>query len=86
MDIFKKLGTETVTLVKKDGQRHEIAAHVQADVIFTQDMKAPIETGDEFERRIPGGILERFIVTEPGYQRRVASLPEHYQAKVRKLP
>jgi hypothetical protein len=77
---------ECVTLVKQDGRRFEgVRASVQSGQIFTDDPKLPIEEGDRFERNLPSGLLERFVITETGFMEGTGGIPPHYQSKVRKL-
>ena len=76
---------DIVTLVKPDGTRYEkVKAAVQAKLIFTQDVKLPIEEGDRFERKLPNGGIETFEVLEPGFFAGMAGMPAHFQSKVRR--
>ena len=76
---------DRVTLVKQDGRRFEsIRASVQRDRIFTDDPKVPIEDGDSFERALPSGVVERFVVAEAGFMQGAGGIPAHYQSRVRK--
>jgi hypothetical protein len=77
--------TDRVTLVKKDGQRFEdLPASVQPTLIVTQDPKIPIEDGDQFERRIPSGVVEIFLIVDAGFYQAFGGVTAHYQSKVRK--
>lgn len=86
MSLFHGMPHEAVTLVKMDGRRFEnLPAIVQSNMIFTEDPKIPIEDGDQFERVLPSGIKESFIVLDAGFQQGFGSaMPSHYQSKVRK--
>jgi len=82
---FRQLMNDRVTLVKKDGQRFEnIPASVQSNLIFTQNPQIPIEDGDCFERRLPSGVVESFVILDAGFHQRLHSIPAHYQSRVRK--
>ena len=83
---LSRLLSDRVTLVKSDGQRFEsIRASVQPGKIFTQDPSIPIEEGDRFERTLPSGITEAFIVTDAGFYQGIGGIPSHYQSSVRKI-
>jgi hypothetical protein len=74
-----------VTLVKANGQRFTLQAIVSAGTIFTEDPNIPIEDGDEFERSLPSGVVERYTVLDAGFQRGMPpAMPSHYQSKVKK--
>lgn len=82
---FRDFLNEHVTLIKKDGRRFEnLPAAVQSDVIMTNDPQIPIEDGDSFERRIPSGVTERFLILDAGFKPKFHSFDAHYQSKVRK--
>ena len=50
---------DRVTLVRKSGQRFEdLPALVESGQIFKHDPKIPIGEGDQFERKLPSGIVE----------------------------
>ena len=85
MNMFRTLMTDRITLVKKDGQRFpNLRASVQSKVILTDNPQIPIEDGDEFERTLPSGAVERFIVVDAGFHQGFHGMPSHYQSKVRK--
>jgi hypothetical protein len=45
----------------------------------------PIEVGDHFLRQLPSGLVDDYIVTDPGYRSGVAgAMPPHFQVKVRR--
>jgi len=85
MSPFESFKNDRVTLIKKDGTRFEnLPASVQSGLIFTYDPKIPIEDGDQFERKLPSGIVEVFTVVDAGFHPRFHSIPPNYQSKVRK--
>lgn len=76
---------DKVTLIKADGQIFkDIPASVQSGLILTQNPSIPIEDGDKFERKLPSGVVERFIVFDTGYHNAFHGIPAHYQSKVKK--
>jgi hypothetical protein len=74
-----------VTLVKKDGQRFEnIPSTVTPAKIIIDNAAVPIEEGDFFERALPNGLTERYLVLDRGFYKGLHSIPDHYQVSVRK--
>ena len=85
MNIFESFKNDRVALIKKDGQRFEdLPASVQSGLILTDNPKIPIEDGDQFERKLPSGIVDVFTVVDSGFQQGIHGIPPHYQSKVRK--
>ena len=85
MKMFRGLPSEPVTLVKNNAQRFTLQAIISKDIFFTEDPNIPIEDGDEFERRLPSGVVERYTVLDAGFQHGMPpAMPSHYQSKVRK--
>ena len=85
MNPFQSLANDRVTLIKQDGQRFEdLRASVQSGRIFTFDPQIPIQEGDQFERRLPSGIVETFTVEDAGFQQGLRGIHSHYQSRVRK--
>jgi hypothetical protein len=82
---FRDFLNEQVTLVKKDGRRFEnLPASVESNLIMTNDPRIPIEDGDSFERKIPSGITERFLIFDAGFKPEFVGFEAHYQSRVRK--
>jgi hypothetical protein len=81
---FEELLRDKVTLAKKDGTivRKDIAASVQSDKIFVYDPHLPIEVGDHFLRQLPSGLVEDFVVDDPGFRSGLHSIAPHFQTKV----
>jgi hypothetical protein len=78
---------DKVTLVKKDGTvfRDEIPAAVSTGQITTFVRDLPIEVGDHFLRQLPNGLVDDYIVSDPGYHSGIAgAIQPHYQVKVRR--
>lgn len=53
--------------------------------ILIEDVRLPIEVGDRFTRSLPSGLLETFIVDDPGYCEKFAGIAAHYQVKVHRV-
>jgi hypothetical protein len=83
---FPPLLKDKVTLVKMDGTifRTNIAASVQSELIITYDAELPIEPGDHFLRQLPSGLVDDFIVEDPGFSPGLHTIPPHFQTKVRR--
>ena len=84
---FRELMTDRLTFVKKDGTvvREGIPATVSSKKIITDDVQLPIEVGDSFVRSLPNGLVENYVVSDPGFHRGVAgAIPAHYQSIVRR--
>ena len=76
---------DTVSLVKKNGQRIDnIRASVQSNKIFTFDTHHPIEEGGLYERKLPSGVVEQYLIEDAGYQSGIGGISAHYQSSVRK--
>ena len=72
---------DTLTLLKSNGFRQDsIVAAVHPTVILISDGSLPIEDGDTLQRFLPSGVVENFIVTDPGY-RDSDHLGKHFQVK-----
>lgn len=82
---LQSLMRDKVTLVKKNGTilRSDIPAGVTAGQVTTFVTDLPIEVGDHFLRQLPNGLVEDFIVDDPGFQSGIAgAIPRHFQVKV----
>lgn len=75
---------ETVTIERQDGSRDEgVTALVTGKMIIIPDTTVPISAGDIVLRQIPSGLVDRLIVTDPGYHAKLHALSAHYQVKYR---
>lgn len=84
---LQNLMKDKVTLVKKNGTilAEDIAAAVTPGQITTFVTKFPIEVEDHLLRQLPNGLVEDFVVTDPGYHSGLAgAIPPTYQVKVRR--
>ena len=61
-----------------------LPALVQSNMILTTKTEVPIEDGDRFERSLPSGVLERFLILDAGFMQTFHGIPAHYQSKVHK--
>lgn len=83
---FSSLMTDTVTLIKRNGQRVEdIKAGVHGEKIYMMRSDFLIESGDLIYRCMSNGGNEAYVVIEPGYHEKFSSIPAHYQMKVQRL-
>ena len=84
--VFKKLLTDTVSLIMKDGTNVDgIKASVQTNKIFIQGQEPLIESGDLIQRKMSNGAEETFEVIDLGFHEKFHSIPAGYQMQVRKL-
>jgi hypothetical protein len=83
---FSSLQKDRVTLVKKDGTilRSEIPAVVDTGQIITFVVDLPIEIEDHLLRQLPNGLVEDYVVSDPGYRSGIGPIAPHYQIKVRR--
>ena len=83
--MFATLMNDVATLIKADGTRYDnIKAAVQPKLIFTDDVKLPIDEGDQFERLLPNGMVELYEILDPGFVSGMSGMPAHFQLKVRR--
>jgi hypothetical protein len=84
MNLLKQCN-EKVTVERRDNSRYEnVPALVSREMILIPDAKIPIEPEDAILRQLPSGIVERLVVTEPGFYATVHGIPAHYQVKYRR--
>lgn len=84
--MFEGMLNDLVTLVKKDGTvvKDNIRALVQPDKIFMIDASLPIERGDRLLRLLPSGLVDEYVVDEPGYYAGISGMEAHFQTAVRR--
>lgn len=76
---------DVVTIEHSDGSRHEkVRALVSTNVVIVPDAKVPISPDDIILRELPSGLIERLVVTEPGFHQAFHGIPAHYQARYRR--
>ena len=77
--------TEKIRLIKQDSTVFEnIEALVDKDHFFIDDATVDIEEGDIFERELPTGKSESYLVIDRGFYRAMGGIPAHYQVSVQK--
>lgn len=77
--------TEKVKLIKQDSTVIEnIEALVDKDHFFIDDASLDIEEGDIFQRDLPTGKCETYLVLDRGFYRAMGGIPAHYQVSVQK--
>lgn len=76
---------EKARLIKQDSSVIDnVEALFDSGIIFVDDASVCIEDGDTFERTLPNGIKEHYIVLDSGFFSGSPGIPAHYQAKVEK--
>jgi hypothetical protein len=82
---ISSLCRDTISLIKPDGTITEnIKASVRGNLILIADEKLPLEENDEIYRKLPSGLVEKYVVIDRGYHSRIGGIEGHYQAQVRK--
>ncbi|MCP3415687.1 hypothetical protein NLM16_16370 [Bradyrhizobium brasilense] len=87
-DVEDMISALKVMLVVKDGTvlKTDIPAPVTSGQITTFVTEFPIEIEDHLLRQLPNGMVEDFIVSDPGYHSEIAgAIPPTYQIKVREV-
>lgn len=84
MNPFSHFHNDLVTITKPDGSivAENVKADVQTNMIFIDVTHIPIEMGDIISRSLPSGIVESFVVEDPGFHAKFGSIPAGYQIKV----
>ena len=84
--ILSNFPTDKFIFHKTSGDIYEIIGMVGTNsTIISEDVSIPIEPDDYFERKLPNGITEYFLVLDTGYIMGPPGIPEHYQTKVKKV-
>src|ERR1700728_3803325 len=84
MNLFSQCN-ERVTVEHSDGSRQEnVPARVGNDLIVIPDATLPLAPDDVILRELPSGLVERLVVTNPGFQAKFHVIPAHYQANYRR--
>ena len=83
--MFASFPTEKVKLIKQDSTVIEdISALVDKDHFFIDDVSVDIEEGDIFQRKLPTGKSESYLVLDRGFINGMGSLAAHYEVSVKK--
>ena len=84
--MLSRFPSEKLTLHKSDGTMvADVLALVEPKQIMVDDASLRIEEGDCFERLLPSGAVEYYLVTERGFMTEFGSIPAHFQTQVRKI-
>ena len=84
---FRGGGGQTFDLRKKDGRVfQDIRAYVTGDgnCILIDDVKLPLEVGDELTRTLPNGLPDCFIIENPSFRAALEALPAHFVIHVKR--
>jgi hypothetical protein len=81
MDLIGRCN-EKVTVERSDGARYEnVNALVTRNMILIPDSNVPIAINDTILRQLPSGLVEKMLVTDPGFYSAINGIPGHYQVK-----
>lgn len=76
---------EVVTVERQSGSRQEnVQALVTDKMIMIPDASVAIAPDDVVLRKLPSGLVERLVVTDPGFKAAFHALPAHYQVRYRR--
>jgi len=82
---FLRICKEKVTVERRDSSRYEdVPALVTKEMVLIPDADIPISPGDAILRALPSGLVERLIVTDPGFHAQILGNPPHYQVIYRR--
>lgn len=85
--VTERMMNETLSFVKADGtgQKDGIKGLVTGGKVITFDSSLPVQPDDRFLRELPSGLVEEYIVEDPGYQGGVGgAIGPHFQATIRR--
>ncbi|MEL6101608.1 MAG: hypothetical protein AAFR68_09860 [Pseudomonadota bacterium] len=85
--VVERMMNETLSFVKADGTEHKdgIKGLVTEGKVITFDSSLPVQPNDRFLREVPSGLVEEYIVEDPGYQGGIrGAIKPHFQASVRR--
>lgn len=81
---FASKCNEKITLERTDGTRYEdVRVLVTEKMVLVPDASIPISNDDVILRPLPSGIVERLVVTSPGFFAQSVGFPPHYQVRYR---
>jgi len=85
--VLSNFPTEKLKLIKQNSKQIlELEGLVSTNNIMIEDASLDIEDGDHFERLLPNGRTESFLVLDNGFMRGFGhGIPDHYQVKVEKV-
>ncbi|MDP3961699.1 MAG: hypothetical protein Q8Q26_16830, partial [Pseudorhodobacter sp.] len=85
--VIERMMTETLSFLKADGtmKKDGIKGLVTGKKLITFDTSLTVQPGDKFLRELPSGLVEDYIVEDPGFQVGVGdAIKPHFQATVRR--
>ncbi len=85
--VVERMMNETLSFVKADGtgRKDGIKGLVTEGKVITFDSSLPVQPDDRFLRELPSGLMEEYIVEDPGYQGGIlGTIKPHFQARVRR--
>ncbi len=88
MYVIERMMNETLSFLKEDGtgRKDGIKGLVTGDKVITFDTSLSIEPNDRFLRVLPSGLVEEYIVEDPGCQAGVGgAVKPHYKVSVRRI-
>lgn len=87
-DLYRNFETDRVTISDPDGNvlRADIPAQVEAgqNRIMLSDTNIPLVPGCTIARILPSGIVEEYIVEDPGFDQGFLPMSARFTAKVRR--
>lgn len=82
---LRSMCNDKITLINQDGRRHEdVPCVFSSKSIVIPDSSIPVTPGDTILRALPSGIVERYVVVDPGFHQKFHSISAHYQVKYRR--
>ncbi|TAX72810.1 hypothetical protein ELI03_14160 [Rhizobium leguminosarum] len=79
VDLFDECN-EKITIESRDGSlRENVDGLVTGKMVLVPDSSIPIAPGDAILRRLPSGVIERLMVSDPGFKAANEGMPPHYQ-------
>lgn len=83
--ILSSFQTETIILHKTTNDTFEVTGVFGKDSIMSDNVSIPIEEGDYFERTLPNGLIEYYLVTDSGFHKGIGSISDYFQTKVKRI-
>lgn len=81
-DMFNHLLTDTVSIVKKNGETHHgIKAAINKDFIHINYETVEINKGDKIRLNLPNRPVQIFVVDDPGFQSKKGWVTAYYKIK-----
>ncbi|MND36266.1 hypothetical protein D3C80_269200 [compost metagenome] len=83
---FTDLMRDTLNVLDENGAvlKENVKASVQKNKIITTDTSFPLKPNYHFLRTLGNGMVEDFVVIDPGFRKGMAVIPDTYQASVRR--